>query len=149
MEIRLKKLSNEAIMPKRVTEGAVAFDLYVPEEVEIPRGRRIIPLGFAIEMPLGYEMKIEPRSGFSVKGMEGADGLRHDADVLVGKIDSDYRGEVGVIVKNSDEGFVIAKGTRIAQATFYKTDPEDYFTEVEELSSTERGSGGFGHTGAK
>lgn len=169
-------LSDKAIMPKRATEGSVAYDVYVPEDTVIKQGRQIIPLGFAIELPdKTYEAKIEPRSGFSAKGMEGYEVIhkteqklnpiegfkleasdeeyaclesrRFDCDVLVGKVDSDFRNSVGVIVNNNDtREFQIKAGTRIAQMTIYRV-PETEFVEVEELSETER-AGGFGSTGA-
>ena len=171
---KIKRLSEAAILPKRATEGAVAYDVFVPEDTVVKKGRQVIPLGFAIELPnCNYEAKIEPRSGFSSKGMEGyshrivyehvldtrlvggeskkkeyiaAQPDRFNADVLVGKIDSDYRGEVGVIIKSDDDKeFVIKAGTRIAQMTFYNV-PETVLTEVEELTETER-EGGFGSTG--
>lgn len=172
---KIKRLSEATILPKRATEGAVAYDVFVPEDTLVKKGRQVIPLGFAIELPnCNYEAKIEPRSGFSSKGMEGysrrieselvfgrrlagelgvkmVDYIavkpdRFNADVLVGKIDSDYRGEVGVIIKNDDDReFVIKAGTRIAQMTFYNV-PETVLTEVEELTETDR-KGGFGSTG--
>ena len=172
---KIKRLSEATILPKRATEGAVAYDVFVPEYTVVKKGRQVIPLGFAIELPnCNYEAKIEPRSGFSSKGMEGysrrivhenvvdtrlvggvgvkmveyiaAKPDRFNADVLVGKIDSDYRGEVGVIIKSDDDReFVIKAGTRIAQMTFYNV-PETVLTEVEELTETDR-KGGFGSTG--
>ena len=171
---KIKRLSEATILPKRATEGAVAYDVFVPKDTVVKKGRQVIPLGFAIELPnCNYEAKIEPRSGFSSKGMEGysrcivhehvldtrlaggeskkkeyiaAKPDRFNADVLVGKIDSDYRGEVGVIIKNDDDReFVIKAGTRIAQMTFYNV-PETVLTEVEELSESDR-KGGFGSTG--
>lgn len=174
---KIKRLSIATILPKRATEGAVAYDVFVPEDTVVKKGRQVIPLGFAIELPnCNYEAKIEPRSGFSSKGMGGYSrrierepvvdtriaGVklveyklveyiatqpdRFNADVLVGKIDSDYRGEVGVIIKSDDDReFVIKAGTRIAQMTFYNV-PETVLTEVEELTETER-EGGFGSTG--
>lgn len=157
MKIKIKKLSDQAIMPKRATEGSAAYDLYIPEDVLVEMGRQIIKLNFAIEVPEGYEAKIEPRSGFSSKGMEGVIRVfdknapkeakrRFDCDVLVGKIDSDYRGEVGIIINNQDYPFSLKRGQRIAQMTIYKVEDAE-FVETEELSDTERGDGGFGHTG--
>lgn len=169
-EIKFKKLSPDAVMPKRATKGAIAFDLYCPKDILVMPGRNIIPLDFAIELPLGYEAKIEPRSGFSAKGFEGYSVTRIDstkgvhkkiesyrkeelkrmnADVLSGKVDCDYRGNVGVIVKNSDFTFICPAGSRIAQMTIYYSSPEWHFEETNELSSTEREDGGFGHTGTK
>ena len=156
MEIKIKKLHENAIIPKKATEGAAAYDLYLPKDYMIHIGRNVLPLNFAIELPIGFEAKIEPRSGFSAKGFEGRYVKaetgeefvkRYDADVIVGKIDSDYRGDVGVIVK-SNETFIVNKGTRIAQMTIYKVEDVD-FELSEELSETERADGGFGHTGTK
>lgn len=155
MKIKFKPLSELAIMPKKATQGAAAYDLYIPKSVVINRGRQIVPLDFGIEIPYGYEAKIEPRSGFSSKGMEGASVLstfdgetvgRFNCDVIQGKIDSDYRGCLGVIINNQDEEFIITRGTRIAQLTFYKVEDIE-FEVVEELTKTERGDGGFGSSG--
>lgn len=150
MKIKFKPLSELAIMPKKATKGSAAYDVYTPESRIIHKGRQIIPLDFAIEIPYGYEAKIEPRSGFSSKGMEGlyseGDVRRFNCDVIQGKIDSDYRGNVGVIVNNQDVEFLIPRETRIAQLTIYKVEDIE-FEEVEELSETNRGDGGFGSTG--
>lgn len=170
-EIKIKRLSNDAIIPERKTEGAIAFDLSIPRDTLVMPGRSVIPLDFAIELPLGYEAKIEPRSGYSLKGMEGRSVKRIDStpgrhrdinayqilegehrancDVIQGKIDSDYRGNVGVIIHNCDFTFVIPKGTCIAQMTIYHSSPEWYFAEVTDLSETERAEGGYGHTNKK
>lgn len=134
-------------MPTKGTIGAAAFDVYVPINFEVRKGRNIIPLGFAIELEKGTYAEIRPRSGFSAKGIEDINGIRHNADVLHGLIDEDYRNVVGVIVKANDT-FVIAKGTRIAQMLICKYENVS-FEEVEELSETERGNGGFGSTGTK
>ena len=171
MEIKIKKLREDAILPLKKTDGAIGYDLSVPADICIDRPRQVIPLGFAIELPEYIEAKIEARSGFSSKGIE-AFALEYDkanyktgeqlwcridkserfnADVLTGKIDPDYRGEVGVIIRNNENDpfrpFLIKKGTRSAQMTFYNTFPVDDFEIVDELSETERGDGGFGHTG--
>ena len=150
MKIKIKPLSELAFMPKKATEGAVAYDVYTPEAKIVNTGRQIIPLDFAIELPYGYEAKIEPRSGNSSKGMEGiykdTEIRRFDCDVIQGKIDSDYRGCVGVIIKNNDVPFMIKRGTRIAQLTIYKVE-EAEFEIVDELTQTERGDGGFGSSG--
>jgi dUTP pyrophosphatase len=151
MEIKIKKLVESAIIPTKATPGANAYDVAVPNDTLIRHGRNIAPLEIAIELPQGYEAKIEPRSGISVKGMPGVlNGQyksRLNADVIQGKIDSDYRGCIGVIIKSDEPTeFVIEAGTRIAQMTIYKTE-EANFTLTDELSSTQRGKGGFGHTG--
>lgn len=154
MKIKIK-LQKNVITPKRSTNGAIGYDLYIPCDTQVYQGRNILPLNFALEMPKGIEAKIEPRSGFSSKGIEGKSlpdmqghqyTARYDADVLVGKIDPDYRGNVGVIINNHDKSFILPKGTRIAQMTFYRVELPS-FEVVDELSSTERGEEGFGSTG--
>lgn len=145
--IKIKRLSEDALLPMRATEGAACFDLYTPRAVAIQKGRNVVALDLAIELPQGTYAEIRPRSGFSAKGMEDITGCRRDADVLHGCVDADYRGNVGVIIRSEDY-FVIAKGTRIAQMLI-----GDYrkceFAEVDELSSTDRQAGGFGSTGTK
>lgn len=145
--IRIKRLSDEALIPVRATEGAACFDLYTPREFAVQKGRNIIPLDLSIELPAGTYAEIRPRSGFSAKGFEDVHGCRRDADVLHGVVDADYRGNVGVIVRSEDY-FVIAKGTRVAQMLIGGYIPCE-FEEVDDLSSTDRGEGGFGSTGVK
>lgn len=158
MKIKIKKLRDDALLPVRKTDGAIGFDLAVPCDVQITKRRQVIPLGFALELPRGIEAKIEPRSGFSAKGIEGISLFaaclgateRFNADVLVGKIDPDYRGECGVIILNHepDTPFIIKAGIRIAQMTFYHVADVDGFDLMDSLTETDRGAGGFGHTGA-
>lgn len=145
--IRIKRLSEDALIPVRATDGAACFDLYVPRATAIHKGRNIIPLDIAIELPHGTYAEIRPRSGFSAKGMEDETGCRRDADVLHGCIDEDYRGNVGVIVRSEDY-FVIAKGTRVAQMLICDYRQCD-LAEAEDLSETARDEGGFGSTGIK
>ena len=152
-EIRFKALSEDAFIPEKATVDSIAFDLRIPRTVSVPVGRSIIPLDFAMALPKGYEMKIEPRSGFSAKGVLGTskdakEEQRFDADVIVGKVDSDYRGCVGIIINNHDGEFWLKRGTRLAQATIYYSDPMWHFVTVTDLDDTKRGIGGFGHTGA-
>lgn len=155
MKIKIMPLSELAIMPKKATQGAAAYDVYVPKSTFVKTGRQVIPLDFGIELPYGYEAKIEPRSGFSSKGMEGKclvdtfanePTKRFDCDVIQGKIDSDYRGNVGIIVHNRDCEFLIERKTRIAQLTIYKVEDAE-FELADELTETDRGNGGYGSTG--
>ena len=145
--IGIKKLSEDALVPVRATDGAACFDLYLPKVTAIQKGRNVVPLDIAIELPHGTYAEIRPRSGFSAKGMEDIHGCRRDADVLLGTIDEDYKGNVGVIIR-SEDFFVLGKGTRVAQmliANYRLCELE----EVDELSTTARGEGGFGSTGVK
>lgn len=152
MIVKIKKLSDDAIVPVKATEGSAAYDLYAPCDMLVRPGRSVIDMKFAIELPLGYEAKVEPRSGYSCKGFAGAAAsdmdpdMRFDCDVLPGKIDSDFRNSIGVIVCNRDKAFFIKRGQRIAQLTIYSVGVAD-FVLSEELSDTERGMGGFGSTG--
>lgn len=107
-----------------------------------PLERRIIPTGLYIALPPGYEAQVRPRSGLAFK---------HGITVLnsPGTIDSDYRGELGVLLVNlSNEDFTVEAGERIAQMVIARHEQGE-FVEVEELDDTERGAGGYGHTGVK
>lgn len=154
MEVKIQLKGG--IMPKKAHPSDAAFDLYVPEDVELKFGRNVIDMGFSLEIPEGYAATIQPRSGFSAKGMEvecGGDTTRIEADVVRGLIDSHYRGNVGVIVNyhrlvGRTWNWIIKKGTRIAQMQIVEV-PQVELVEVEELSETDRGEGGFGHTGTK
>nr|DAI90790.1 MAG TPA: deoxyuridine 5'-triphosphate nucleotidohydrolase [Caudoviricetes sp.] len=152
--MKIKFLSEGAQMPTKADSGAAGYDLYVPKDTRLFPGRNIIPLDFAIQLEHGYEATIRPRSGFSAKGFEcmtihDDSTVRINADVLLGTIDETYRGNVGVIVKsNEPEEYIIPKGSRIAQMVISQC----YMGKLErseELSETERGEQGFGHSGVK
>lgn len=145
--IKIKRLSEDALLPVRATEGAACFDLYVPKETPIKVGRNTIHLDIAVELPSGTYAEIRPRSGFTAKGIEDYHGCRRDADVQHGIVDEDYRGNVGVTIKSNDY-FVLAKGTRIAQMLICRYLPCE-FVENGELSLTARQGNGFGWTGTK
>lgn len=146
------------VMPKKATEGAACYDVYTPEDFKLKHGRQVLPLGFRLQLPKNMAAIIKPRSGFSSNGIEVMYEMlcefytkRLDADVLLGTINSDYTGIVGVIIDVHDELLahtLIAKGTRIAQMQFVEV-PETEFKQVDTLDETERGNGGFGHTGTK
>lgn len=152
--MKIKFLSDGAKMPTKADAGAAGYDLYVPKDTVLIPGRNIIPLDFAIQLDHGYEATIRPRSGFSAKGFECVPvnktyTTRIDADVILGTIDETYRGNVGVIVKNnSSSEYIIPKGSRIAQMVISKC-YMDELEQADELSETERGEQGFGHTGVK
>ncbi len=143
--IQLKRLpGNEDIsLPRQMSEWAAGFDLHaaVSESVVLAPGERaLIPSGFAMAMPRELEAQIRPRSGLAYK--HGITCLNSP-----GTIDADYRGEVKVLLINlGQEAFTIERGERIAQMVFQRV-PQVSLEEVEELSDTSRGEGGFGHTG--
>lgn len=148
MKVLFKKLKSGAILPKKATPGSAAYDLYVPEDFTVKRGRQIIPLGFAMEMPLNIEALIDARSGFSSKGMEGFrveyimtnHGFelektpkiceypqRFDCDVLHRKLDATSSDEVEVIINNrSPYDFVIKAGTHIADFSFHRVEEVEF-----------------------
>lgn len=130
-------------LPEYKTEGSAGMDLYANIEkpkILKPLERALIPTGIFLSIPFGCEGQVRPRSGLALKhGITLANAI--------GTIDSDYRGEIKVILINlSNEDFVIDKGDRIAQLIFVKYEKAD-FVEVNSLDNTERGQGGFGHTG--
>lgn len=130
-------------LPSYKTVGSAGMDLHanIDEPIVLkPLNRALIPTGLYISIPEGYEAQIRARSGMALKhGITLANGI--------GTIDSDYRGEIGVILVNlSNEEYIINKGDRIAQLVIAKYERVE-FVEVDSLDETERGSGGFGHTG--
>lgn len=145
MEIKVKKLNEQAQLPYRATEGSAGADLFafVPEDVTITPGeRKLIPTGIAIEIPdSGYGAFVFPRSSVSSKyGVSLAN--------CVGVVDSDYRGEIKVpLINHSDTAYTVRNGDRIAQMVILPVMLPCY-TETDELGDTVRGEGGFGSTGA-
>lgn len=151
--IKIKRLSDKAMLPAKAHSDDAAYDLYVPQDFEIREGRQIVPMGFAMQLPNGYCAEIHPRSGYASKGMEGhpcrminypEEVHRFDADVVYGLIDAGYRGQVGVIVHSHDR-FVLRAGTRIAQIVIHKVE-STAIEEVDEINETTRGENGFGST---
>lgn len=132
-------------LPAYSTPSSAGVDLRasIKEPVTLaPLARAIVPTGLFLEIPCGYEAQVRPRSGLAAK--KGVTVLNSP-----GTIDADYRGEVGVILVNlSNETFVIEPGERIAQMVFCAHEQVQW-EEVEVLGQTERGEGGFGHTGVK
>lgn len=142
IEVKVVNRSGEAL-PAYQTPLSAGMDLRadVTEPLVLQPGRRaLVPTGLHIELPAGYEAQIRPRSGLA---------LKHGITVLnsPGTIDADYRGEIQVLLVNlSDEPFEIKRGERIAQMVVSRHERVQW-VEVSALSDTERGAGGFGHTG--
>lgn len=128
-------------LPKYETEASAGIDVKASEAIIIKaRGRALVKTGIFLELPVGIEAQVRARSGLTFK--KGVTVLNSP-----GTIDADYRGEVGVILYNSsDEDFKVNPGDRIAQLVFAKHERAE-FEEVEDLSETKRGEGGFGSTG--
>lgn len=145
MNVYIKKLESaeDLPLPRFMTHGAAGMDLYanVTEELVIAPGAiKLVPTGISIAVPEGYEAQIRPRSGLAIK---------HGISLVntPGTIDSDYRGEISIIMINfGEKPFMIKRGDRIAQMVINKIEIPDII-EVKELDHTNRGSGGFGSTG--
>jgi len=140
LQINIKKLSENATIPSKGTNFAAGYDLYAAEDAVVVCGtRKLIKTNISMEITPGYYGRIAPRSGLAYKS-----GI----DVLAGVIDSDYRGDIGVILYNTDSNidFPIKKGDRIAQIIF-EVCHSALFMESEKLDNTLREAGGFGSTG--
>lgn len=145
----MKKIKIEIInkskypIPQYATIGSAGADLYanIDEDVTVNMGEiKLIPTGIYIKLPIGYEAQIRARSGLS---------LKHGITLIngIGTIDSDYRGEIGIILTTlKNEPFTITPGMKIAQMVIAKHEVAE-FIEVEKLDETQRGDGGFGHSG--
>lgn len=136
-------LEDGVSLPKYMTPGAAGMDVRAKIEEAIvlkPLERKLIPTGIKMEIPYGFEVQVRPRSGLA---------LKHGITLIntPGTIDSDYRGDVGVILVNvSNEDFVINPGERIGQLVLQEVYQAEFET-VEQLTETKRAEGGFGHTG--
>ena len=141
MVLKIKKLNPKAVIPAYQTEEAAGFDLHSIEDVVLkPNERKLISTGLAFEIEFGYEVQIRPRSGLAFK--EGITVLNSP-----GTVDSDYRGEIKVLLINlGDKEFEIKRGDRIAQAVVAPI-IQAKIVEVDKLSITKRGEKGFGSTG--
>lgn len=148
MNLRTKiKRVRDVELPRYAKPGDSGFDLVAAEDTVIwPGETKVVPTGLAFEIPPGYELQVRPRSG-----MTRNTKLR----VVLGTVDSGYRGEVGVLVDNTEvpkavnmQAHVIEKGTRIAQGVIAPVITA-HFEEVDELSDSERGTNGYGSTGVK
>lgn len=143
-KIQVKVVREEGVvLPKYETEGSAGLDVRanIKEPIILKSLERVlIPTGLKVAIPEGYEIQVRPRSGLAIK---------HGITMLnsPGTVDSDYRGELKVIAVNlSNESYTIEPNERIAQLVLNKVEQID-FVEVAELDETERGEGGFGHTG--
>jgi dUTP pyrophosphatase len=140
--LKIKRLYPDARLPKRATPGSTGLDLFAcitdQGTITLSTQPKLVPTGIAIEVPRGYDVQIRPRSGLSAKGV----------GVTFGTIDSDYRGEILVTMYLFDPNatFKIKHGDRIAQMVITRI-ADLPLVEVEELTPTERGSGGHGSTG--
>lgn len=144
MKIKIVNKSKHPL-PEYATPGSAGMDLRANIDAPItlaPGERKLIPTGIYIALPVGYEAQVRPRSGLALKyGI----GLAN----MLGTVDSDYRADVGVILINlGQEDFVVNDGDRIAQMVIAKHETAEWDV-VDELDETERGEGGYGHTGVK
>jgi len=143
VKIQFKKLHPDASVPEKATPGSAGWDVRALESGGIGVGETVlVRTGIAVAIPMGYEIQTRPRSGLAVK--KGITLLNSPAT-----IDSDYRGELFIPLTNlGKNGFSFGAGYRVAQIVLSRV-PEGEFVEVDELPSTVRGDGGFGHTGVE
>ena len=144
MKVKIKYLENfKNLELGYATEASSGIDLAAAIDSDVilkPLERTLIPTGISLEIPVGFEAQVRSRSGLAIKS--GIFTLNSP-----GTIDADYRGEIKIILANiSNQDFLIKRGQRLAQMVFAKFEKVD-LVEVEELNSTSRDSGGFGHTG--
>lgn len=142
MKVKIKQLNPWAVKPTYATAGSVGFDLRTLEEVSIiPGSMRVIHTGWAFEIPVGYEMQIRPRSGISKM-------FPNYIMNSPGTIDSDYRGEVCLLIHNHTPNLIFHydKGAKLAQGVIVPVAATELVV-VGEITDTDRGSGGFGSTG--
>jgi len=140
VDIKFKLLSNLAKTPSQGTSFSAGYDLYAAEDVVVPRlGRKLIKTNVSMAIPMDCYGRIAPRSGLAYK---------NGIDVLAGVIDSDYRGDIGVILYNTDNNldFTVKVGDKIAQIIIEKCYSVNW-VKSDNLESTKRGEGGYGHTG--
>lgn len=140
MDIQMKLLSEKAKAPEQGTSFSAGYDLFAAEEAVVPRlGRKLIKTNVSMAIPMNYYGRIAPRSGLAYK---------HGIDILAGVIDSDYRGDIGIVVYNTDNNldFPVKIGDKIAQIIIEPCASVN-FINSETLSSTKRGELGYGHSG--
>lgn len=140
MEVKIKLLSEYAKVPTQGTSMSAGYDLYAAESCVIKKqNRKLIKTNISLAIPINHYGRIAPRSGLAYK---------NGIDVMAGVIDPDYRGDVGVILYNSDSSsdFTVQIGDKIAQIIFEKCANADFIKE-QELQDTKRGAMGYGHTG--
>ena len=144
LEIKVVNKGHQPL-PQYATEQSAGMDLRANLDASVelkPMERKLIPTGLHISLPKGYEAQVRPRSGLALK--KGITVLN-----TPGTIDADYRGEIGVVLINlSQETFIVEDGERIAQMVIARLE-QGAFIPVEVLDETERGEGGYGHTGVK
>jgi dUTP pyrophosphatase len=157
MNIKIKKIHPNAVIPDFAHPTDTGADLYTVEDtILMPKEKAIIRTGLIFDLPEGWGFQVRNKSGNTVKGVpvkvvRGSEVLdiRADITVYLGTVDQGYRNEVGIMVKNEEDfPVIIPKGTKLAQMVLEKVQ-QCTFTEVEEVSETERGLGGFGSTGSR
>lgn len=139
--IKIKKLTDAAIIPKYANQGDAGMDFFSNEEMIIkPNQRKLVSTGIAMAIPSGYVGLIWDKSGIAAK---------HGIKTMAGVIDSSYRGEIEILLQNlSTEEFKVEKGMKIAQMLIQPVEQRNII-EVKELDETKRGTGGFGSTGIR
>ena len=150
MNINIKKNNKDAVIPVFAHETDSGFDLFTCEDTFVKANKKVIAkTGLTFEIPKGWGIQIKNKSGITMKGVPTSLGENADITVYEGTVDMDYRGEVGIMIKNEEDfEITIPKHTKIAQGVLRKV-YHCKFEEVSEVNETLRGEGGFGSTGNK
>ena len=148
MNIKVKKIHDEAVIPMFAHSTDTGFDLFTVEDTVIqPKQKAIVRTGLIFDIPYGWGIQVRNKSGITINGVPDKINGKSDLTVYIGTIDSAYRGELGIMVKNeTDKVIIIPSGTKLAQGVLERV-YQCRFEEVKEVSQTDRGEGGFGSTG--
>lgn len=148
MNIKIKKLHENAVTPVFAHSTDTGFDLFTVENTEVePKEKAIVKTGLAFDLPHGWGIQVRNKSGITMKGVPNLLGDNADITVYIGTVDSAYRGEVGIMIKNETSNkIIIPSGIKLAQGVLERV-YQCNFEEVSYISKTDRGEGGFGSTG--
>ena len=148
MIINVKKINKDAVMPVFAHPTDSGFDLFTCEDITVLGGKKAIAkTGLIFEIPQGWGIQIKNKSGITVNGVSTTLGVNADITVFEGTVDMDYRGELGIMLKNEEDfDITIPKHTKLAQGVLRRV-YNCTFVEVDKVNDTVRGEGGFGSTG--
>ena len=148
MNIKVKKVHDNAVLPVFAHSTDTGFDLFTVEDTAVNANEKaIVRTGLIFDLPYGWGIQVRNKSGITTKGVPNLLGDNADITVYIGTVDSAYRGEVGIMIKNeTNDKIVIPSGIKLAQGVLEKV-YQCTFEEVNDVSETDRGTGGYGSTG--
>ena len=150
MKMNVKRLNEDAVLPKFAHDTDSGFDLFTSEDLTLEKNQKgVAKTGLIVEIPRGWGIQIKNKSGITLKGVPTTTSNNADVTIYEGTIDMDYRGELMIMIKNEEQHQItIPKHTKLAQGDLRKVYHCE-FVEVDEVNETTRGEGGFGSTGNK